>query len=146
MRLAGKAVKRAFVLLVTGLLVSTTAIATDMADDGAEEAIAGRYFGTLPDRACASLDILLTLDATGRYDLQSHCQDDLQSWAHGGAWSVTWNGTCVQLAPATHAAPSYEFAMHDDGLLALATGSCVEPVDDPRGRSLRRVRAAQPED
>ncbi|WP_394696812.1 copper resistance protein NlpE N-terminal domain-containing protein [Pseudoxanthomonas japonensis] len=101
---------------------------------------AGQFFGTMTDRACASQDALLSLQADGHYTLQMHCQDDLQATpASRGRWSVTWNGTCVQLKPDDVPAQPLEFAIHDDDLLVLTTGSCIEPVEDPRGRTLRRA-------
>ena len=103
---------------------------------------AGQFFGTVADRACASRDALLSLQADGHYALQMHCQDDLQATpASRGRWSVTWNGTCVQLT-SDEGRPAQEFAIHDDDLLVLTTGSCIEPVEDPRGRTLRRADAA----
>ena len=106
-------------------------------------AFAGQFFGTVTDRACVSQDALLSLRADGRYALQTHCQDDLQAASvRRGRWSVTWNGTCVQLTSDDVPAQSLEFAIHDDDLLVLTTGSCVEPVEDPRGRMLRRADTA----
>ncbi|TQM12777.1 NlpE-like protein [Pseudoxanthomonas sp. 3HH-4] len=100
----------------------------------------GWFFGTVPDAACISHDALLDLQADGRYTLQGHCQDDLQAAPlRTGQWSVMWNGTCVQLMPDGHAARPLEFAIHDDDLLVLTIGSCIEPVEDPRGRTLRRA-------
>ena len=51
------------------------------------------------------------------------------------------NGTCVQLTPDDDRL-SYPFAIHDDALLVLTSGSCIEPVEDPRGRTLRRAESA----
>ncbi|PPJ43781.1 MULTISPECIES: copper resistance protein NlpE N-terminal domain-containing protein [unclassified Pseudoxanthomonas] len=103
---------------------------------------AGTFFGSLPAEACASQDVLLDLGADGRYVLEAHCQDDLQAAPkRAGRWSVTWNGTCVQLAP-EDGQPAQEFAIHDDDLLVLTAGSCIEPIEDPRGRTLRRAEAA----
>ncbi len=100
---------------------------------------AGHFFGSLPVAPCASQDVLLDLRADGRYSLQAHCQDDLQAVPmRQGRWSVTWNGTCVQLAP-EEGGPPQELAIHDDDLLVLTAGSCIEPVEDPRGRTLRRA-------
>ncbi len=101
---------------------------------------AGQFFGTVSDQACASQDALLSLRADGHYALQTHCQDDLQATpVRRGRWSVTWNGTCIQLTPDDAPAKPLEFAIHDDDLLVLTTGSCIEPVADPRGRTLRRA-------
>jgi hypothetical protein len=101
---------------------------------------AGQFFGTVTDRVCASQDALLSLSADGHYALQLHCQDDLQATpVRHGRWSVTWNGTCVQLTPDDVPAQPLEFAIHDDDLLVLTIGSCIEPVEDPRGRTLRRA-------
>ena len=103
------------------------------------ETYVGQFFGTVSDRTCVSQDALLSLHADGQYTLQMHCQDDLQATpVRRGRWSVTWNGTCVELAP-EGSAQALEFAIHDDDLLVLTTGSCIEPVEDPRGRTLRRV-------
>lgn len=105
-------------------------------------AFAGAFFGSLPSVACASQDVMLDLRADGRYGLQAHCQDDLQAAPmRTGRWSVTWNGTCVQLVP-DDGQPMQEFAIHDDDLLVLTAGSCIEPVEDPRGRTLRRADTA----
>ncbi|MDR7067395.1 hypothetical protein J2X02_000212 [Pseudoxanthomonas japonensis] len=101
---------------------------------------AGQFFGTVADRACASQNALLSLHADGQYVLQTHCQDDLQATpARRGRWSVTWNGTCVQLTSDSLPAQPLEFAIHDGDLLVLTTGSCIEPIEDPRGRTLRRA-------
>lgn len=101
---------------------------------------AGQFFGSVADHACASQDALLSLQADGHYALQMHCQDDLQATpASRGRWSVTWNGTCVLLTPDGPSARPLEFAIHDDDLLVQTTGSCIEPVEDPRGRTLRRA-------
>lgn len=129
-----------YALPAAALMTALPAFAAD-ADPagGARDAVAGRYFGTLPDGACNALDVLLGLEADGRYVLQSHCQDDLASRTTGGTWAVTWNGTCVELASAGGAGPRRAFAVHDEGLLVLADGSCIEPVEDPRGRTLRRA-------
>lgn len=106
----------------------------------------GRFFGSLPQAACASQDVLLDLGADGRYALQAHCQDDLQaSPVVRGTWSVTWNGTCIQLLP-DNRSPIREFAIHDDNLLVLTAGTCIEPVEDPRGRTLRRADDGTPGD
>jgi hypothetical protein len=87
-------------------------------------------------------NVWLDLRADGRYALQAHCQDDLQAAPTGaGRWSITWNGTCVQLTPDDDR-PAQEFAIHDDDLLVLTAGSCIEPVEDPRGRTLRRADTA----
>ncbi|WP_296282636.1 copper resistance protein NlpE N-terminal domain-containing protein [Pseudoxanthomonas sp.] len=103
---------------------------------------AGTFFGSLPAEACALQDVLLDLGADGRYALEAHCQDDLQAAPRrAGRWSVTWNGTCVQLVP-EDGGPAQEFAIHDDDLLVLTAGSCIELVEDPRGRTLRRAEAA----
>ena len=100
----------------------------------------GRFFGTLPAAACVSQDVLLALHADGHYVLQAHCQDDLQATPiRRGDWSVTWNGTCVRLTSEHGDDRALEFAIHDDDLLVLTAGSCVEPVEDPRGRTLRRA-------
>jgi len=102
---------------------------------------AGTFFGSLPAASCASQDVLLYLGADGHYALQAHCQDDLQAApTRAGRWSVTWNGTCVLLTPDD--GQPQEFAIHDDDLLVLTTGSCIEPIEDPRGRTLRRADAA----
>lgn len=110
------------------------------AGDKALATFAGRFYGSVSDATCASRDMLLTLQADGSYAVQSHCQDDLQaSPMQEGTWSQTWNGTCVQLVPAARTSATLEFAIHDDDLLVLTTGSCIEPVEDPRGRTLRRA-------
>ncbi len=103
--------------------------------------VAGPFFGSLPSTSCVMQDVWLDLRADGRYRLQTHCQDDLQASTHDGRWSVTWNGTCVQLTPDDDRPPQ-EFAMHDTDLLVLTAGSCIEPVEDPRGRTLRRAATA----
>ena len=128
-------------LLLAVALVAPGTSAAGMSDaTTAGKAVAGRYFGTLPSATCSSLDVLLTLDVDGRYVLQSYCQDDLTSSTTRHTWTVTWNGTCVDLAPgAGPAGQRREFAIHDDHLLVLTTGSCIEPVEDPRGRTLRRA-------
>lgn len=103
------------------------------------ETFAGQFFGTMTERACESQDALPSLRTDGHYTLQMHCQDDLQATpVRRGRWSVTWNGTCVQLSPQDDAR-ILELAIHDDDLLVLTAGSCIEPVEDPRGRTLRRV-------
>lgn len=103
---------------------------------------AGTFFGSLPAASCTSQDVLLDLGADGRYALEAHCQDDLQALPRRvGGWSVTWNGTCVQLTPDDDRFPQ-AFAIHDDDLLVLTSGSCIEPVEDPRGRTLRRAESA----
>ena len=133
-------VARSALLLAAALVAPDTSAAgmTDATTSG--KAVAGQYFGTLPSDTCSSLDVLLTLDADGRYVLQSYCQDDLTSSTTRNAWTATWNGTCVDLAPgAEPAGQRREFAIHDDDLLVLTAGSCIEPVEDPRGRTLRRV-------
>ena len=100
---------------------------------------AGTFFGSLPAASCTSQDVLLELGADGRYARQAHCQDDLQAAPKSaGRWSVTWNGTCVQLTSDDGQQPQ-EFAIHDDDLLVLTAGSCIEPIEDPRGRTLRRA-------
>lgn len=100
---------------------------------------AGPFFGSLPSTSCVMQDVWLDLRANGRYTLQAHCQDDLQAApTHAGRWSVTWNGTCVQLKP-DDGGTAQEFAIHADDLLVLTSGSCIEPVEDPRGRTLRRA-------
>lgn len=131
----------AIFILATSLAMPEGNATADHAHDVSDS----RFFGTLPDAACASLDVQLTLQADGRYSLLSHCQDDLAARTEHGRWSVTWNGTCIALAAAAGASPgSREFAIHDDDLLVLATGSCIEPIEDPRGRSLRRASGALP--
>ena len=101
----------------------------------------GTFFGTLPLRTCAQADALLRLDGDGHYTLQAHCRATLADLPlEQGGWSVEWNGTCVRLAP-DGLAPAREFAIALDDLLVLADGSCVEPIDDPRGRSLHRALA-----
>ena len=103
---------------------------------------AGPFFGSLPSTGCVMQNVLLDLRADGRYTLQAHCQDDLQAApTHAGRWSVTWNGTCVQLTPDDDQ-PTQEFAIHDDDLLALTAGSCSEPGADHGGRTLRRADTA----
>ena len=133
---------RSVLLLATALMAPGTAVAGKVEPDAIGNAVAGRYFGTLPSDTCLSLDVLLTLGADGRYVLQSYCQDDLAFSTTRSAWTVTWNGTCVDLAPADEAQPRREFAIHDNDLLVLTTGSCIEPVEDPRGRMLRRSDTA----
>ncbi len=133
---------RPVLLLAAALVAPGTAVAGKVDEDVARKAVAGRYFGTLPSDTCSSLDVLLTLAADGRYVLQSYCQDDLASSTTHSTWAVTWNGTCVDLAPADDAQPRHEFAIHDEDLLVLTAGSCVEPVEDPRGRMLRRADTA----
>lgn len=126
--------KRLFALLACSAPLAVAAA------DAVPANFTGRFFGTLADGACASQDALLTLHADGRYALQTHCQEDLQAApVRRGRWSMAWNGTCVQLAPDRPPAQSLEFAIHDDNLLVLTTGSCIEPVEDPRGRTLRRA-------
>lgn len=108
----------------------------------APSTFAGRFFGSLPAASCVSQDVLLDLRGDGRYTLRTHCQDDLQTLVLDGRWAVTWNGTCVQLTP-DRDVPAQEFAIHDDDLLVLTAGSCIEPVEDPRGRTLRRADNAR---
>ena len=133
-------VVRSALLLAVALVVHGTSVAGMPGTTTSGNAIAGQYFGTLPSDTCSSLDVLLTLGAEGRYILQSYCQDDLTSSTTRSVWTVTWNGTCVDLAAGTDpAGRQREFAIHDDDLLVLTTGSCIEPVEDPRGRTLRRV-------
>ena len=99
----------------------------------------GTYFGTLPLQACAQADALLRLAGDGRYSLQAHCRATLQDRPpEQGDWSVEWNGTCLRLVPGGLAG-AREFAIARDDLLVLAEGSCIEPVADPRGRSLHRA-------
>lgn len=130
---------RPVLLLTAALMAPGTVVAGKLDADGDRKAVAVRYFGTLPSGTCSSLDVLLTLDVDGRYTLQSYCQDDLASSTTNSTWAVTWNGTCVDLAPADETQPRREFALHDDDLLVLTAESCVEPVEDPRGRMLRRA-------
>jgi hypothetical protein len=129
--------------MLAAVLLAPNASADVASDAGAaKEALAGRYFGTLPSDTpgtCSSLDALLTLNVDGSYVLQFYCQDELVSWTVRRTWTVTWNGTCVDLDPQDHAQPRREFAIHDEGLLVLTTGSCMEPVEDPRGRTLHRA-------
>lgn len=106
---------------------------------------ADTWFGSLPLPGCGAADILLRLQADGAYRLQGHCRASLQALPdERGRWSIEWNGTCARLLPdgallGTGAAPR-EFALAQDDLMVLAEGSCIEPVDDPRGRSLHRAR------
>ena len=114
--------KRLFV--VPGIAVSLAASAANPTP----AAFAGPFFGSLPSTGCVMQNVLLDLRADGRYTLQAHCQDDLQAApARAGRWSVTWNGTCVQLTRDVDQ-PTQEFAIHDDDLLVLTVGSCIEPV------------------
>jgi uncharacterized lipoprotein NlpE involved in copper resistance len=131
---------RAALVLAAALMAPGTSTAGTTDATTAGKTVAGRYFGTLPSATCSSLDVLLTLDADGRYVLQSYCQDDLTASTTRSSWTVTWNGTCVDLASgADPAERRREFAIHDDNLLVLTAGSCIEPVEDPRGRTLRRA-------
>ena len=106
---------------------------------------AGTWFGSLPVAGCGAADILLRLQADGAYRLQGHCRASLQPLPdERGRWSIEWNGTCARLLPdgalfGAGGAPR-EFALAQDDLIVLAEGSCIEPVDDPRGRSLHRAR------
>ncbi len=125
-------------VLLPGIAVSLAASAANPTTT----TFAGPFFGSLPSATCVMQDVWLDLRADGRYSLQAHCQDDLQAApARTGRWSVTWNGTCVQLAPDDDR-PAQEFAIHDDDLLVLTAGSCIEPIEDPRGRTLRRAATA----
>lgn len=106
---------------------------------------AGTFFGTLPLASCAQADALLRLDESGRYALQAHCRATLEDLPlEHGTWTVEWNGTCVRLAPAGVAEPAREFAVPLDSMLVLAAGSCIEPVEDPRGRTLHRAQPWPP--
>ncbi|MFT3668823.1 MAG: copper resistance protein NlpE N-terminal domain-containing protein [Pseudoxanthomonas sp.] len=127
-----------WLLLLPGIAVSLAASAANPTP----ATFAGPFFGSLPSTSCVMQDVWLDLRADGRYALQAHCQDDLQAApTRAGRWSVTWNGTCVQLTPDDDR-PAQEFAIHDDDLLVLTAGSCIEPVEDPRGRTLRRADTA----
>ena len=124
--------------VLPGIAVSLVAAAANPTP----ASFAGPFLGSLPSTGCAMQDVLLDLRADGRYTLQAHCQDDLRAApVSAGRWSVTWNGTCVQLVP-DHGQPAQEFAIHQEDLLVLTSGSCIEPVEDPRGRTLRRADAA----
>jgi hypothetical protein len=110
------------------------------APDPQAAAIAGTFFGSLPVTSCAEADVLLRLGADQRYTLQAHCRPTLQDLPpEQGAWSLEWNGTCARLAPGD-GARAREFALPMEDLLVLASGSCIEPIDDPRGRSLHRAQ------
>lgn len=105
----------------------------------------GLWFGTLPHPACPSADVLLRLDGGGRYALQAHCRATLEALPPDrGHWSVEWDGTCLRLLPDAGGidarTPPRELALPLDDLMVLADGSCLEPVEDPRGRSLHRAR------
>jgi len=124
------------------------AVATPMgaqAFDGTDPSAAsmpGVFFGTLPLPGCAEADALLHLGADHRYALQAHCRTTLEDLpVERGQWSTEWNGTCVRLLSDRLAGPR-EFAVPLDNLLVLADGSCIEPIDDPRGRSLHRAMPA----
>ncbi|GEM_PF-660895 len=128
-----------------GLIIAAAAHATAAEPVAARQAIAGTYFGSLALAGCGRADALLQLGADHAYTLQAHCVDTLQDLPlQRGTWSIEWNGTCLRLAPATvFSAGGHEFALASDDLLVLASGSCIEPVDDPRGRSLHRARSAE---
>lgn len=124
-----------WLVLLSGIAVSLAASAANPTP----ATFAGPFYGTLPSATCVMQDVWLDLRADGGYTLRAHCQDDLQAApTHAGRWSVTWNGTCVQLTP-DDGGTAQEFAIHDDDLLVLTSGSCIEPVEDPRGRTLRRA-------
>ena len=121
-------------------------VSAGMTGEAARDAFAGNFFGSLPDVYCSNLDVMLVLNADGRYAIQKHCQTGSTRHADDrGVWSVTWNDTCVQLIPDNDALLGREFAIHDQDLLVLTEGSCIEPVEHPDGRSLRRARTPQPE-
>ena len=124
------------------MLVPAWARASEPGAPAATAVEPGTFFGSLPLDGCTGADALLRLQADGRYLLQAHCRATLQDLPpEQGAWSVEWNGTCVRLV-ADGLAGAREFAVALDDVLVLAAGSCIEPVDDPRGRSLRRALAA----
>ena len=131
------------------LLLATAAPARASAAEAASRglpAMAGTFFGSVPLAGCAQADALLRLGDDHRYSMQAHCRATLEDLApEQGQWSLEWNGTCVRLLP-DGLAGAREFAVALDDLLVLAEGSCIEPVADPRGRSLHRAQPWPRED
>lgn len=110
------------------------------APDPQAAAIAGTFFGSLPVASCTDAEVLLQLGVDQRYALQAHCRLTLQDLPlEQGAWSLEWDGTCVRLV-ADGGASARELALPLADLLVLANGSCIEPIEDPRGRSLHRAQ------
>ncbi|UWX03571.1 hypothetical protein H1235_11320 [Pseudoxanthomonas sp. NC8] len=104
--------------------------------------LSGTFFGSMPVAGCEQADALLQLGAERRYTLQAHCRMTLENLPpEQGDWSVEWNGTCLRLVP-DGLRGAREFALPADDTLVLADGSCIEPVEDPRGRSLHRMQPA----
>lgn len=133
---------RGLAVLLLGVAATAAAQEGTPPDDrGARDRLAGGYFGSLPLDGCTRADALLQLHDDGTYALQAHCVATMQALSvEHGIWSITWNGTCVQLAqPDRLTLSGHAFALASDALLVLADGSCIEPVADPRGRSLHRV-------
>jgi hypothetical protein len=122
-------------------LVGAVPLYVAAADEGAQPAPVqpGTFFGSLPLAPCAQADVLLRLSGDGRYTLQAHCRASMEDLPlEQGDWSAEWNGTCVRLLPDGFAAPR-QFAAPLEGVLVLADGSCIDPVEDPRGRALHRA-------
>lgn len=137
-------------LRALALLLAAATPMCAQAVDGPESSTApvppGLFFGTLPLAGCAEADVLLHLGNDQRYALQAHCRTTLEDLPiERGQWSVEWNGTCVRLLSDRLAGPR-ELAVPLDNLLVLADGSCIEPIDDPRGRSLHRAMPAMEAD
>ncbi|MBO9717627.1 MAG: copper resistance protein NlpE N-terminal domain-containing protein [Pseudoxanthomonas sp.] len=102
----------------------------------------GTFFGSLPLASCDQADVLLRLGGDGRYTLQAHCRASMKDLPpEQGDWSAEWNGTCVRLVPDGFATPR-QFAVPLEDALVLAEGSCIDPVEDPRGRTLHRAPPA----
>ncbi|UNK57684.1 hypothetical protein MNQ95_00725 [Pseudoxanthomonas daejeonensis] len=126
-------------LALLAIVVPAGALASDAADRELP-AMSGTFFGSVPLAGCAHADALLRLGPDRRYAMQAHCRTTLEDLPlEQGDWSVEWNGTCVRLVP-DGLAGAREFAVALDDLLVLAEGSCIEPVEDPRGRSLHRAQ------
>ena len=131
-------------------LAATVPVAAPASDapDPPADSVPGLFFGTLPLAGCAGADVLLELGGDHRYALQAHCRATLVDLpVERGQWSLEWNGTCVRLVP-EGALPGAgprprEFALALDDLMVLTEGSCIEPVDDPRGRSLHRAHEVE---
>ena len=126
-------------------LAATVPVAAPASDapDPPAASIPGLFFGTLPLADCAGADVLLELGGDHRYALQAHCRATLLDLpVERGQWSLEWNGTCVRLLP-DRLAGARELALPLEDLLVLTDGSCIEPVDDPRGRSLHRAHEVE---
>jgi hypothetical protein len=125
-------------------LAGTVPVCAAAADEGAQPVPVrpGAFFGSLPLASCATdaqADVLLRLGEDGRYTLQAHCRALMQDLPpEQGDWSAEWNGTCLRLAPDGFAVPR-QFAAPLEDALVLADGSCIDPVEDPRGRILHRA-------